>query len=154
MFKHFEKDGEFVCYHGQTNKSITAMYNTYRAAQVAFPGESELERANVYCRGFLEEKRASGKFGDKWVIPKDLAGEVPKSKCFMATLSTSPLIKYGHTLHFHIHFGRSATRWTSPGEQACHGSKQGCIWSSMVAVPMCGSGKSSIGDWLINSPPP
>ncbi|TKW32144.1 hypothetical protein SEVIR_2G150600v4 [Setaria viridis] len=76
MFKHFEKDGEFVCYHGQTNKSITAMYNTYRAAQVSFPGESELERADVYCRGFLEEKRASGNFGDKWVIPKDLAGEV------------------------------------------------------------------------------
>jgi ent-copalyl diphosphate synthase/syn-copalyl-diphosphate synthase len=100
MFKHFEKDGEFVCYHGQTNKSITAMYNTYRAAQVAYPGESELERADVYCRGFLEEKRASGKFGDKWVIPKDLAGEVPKSMCFLATLSTSLLIKYARTLHF------------------------------------------------------
>ncbi|KAL6899274.1 hypothetical protein ACP4OV_005932 [Aristida adscensionis] len=76
VFKHFEKDGEFVCYPGQSNQSVTAMYNLYRATQVAFPGEDELYRANIYCRAFLEERRASGKLKDKWVIPKDLPGEV------------------------------------------------------------------------------
>ncbi|KAL6634600.1 hypothetical protein ACP70R_027271 [Stipagrostis hirtigluma subsp. patula] len=76
VFKHFEKDGEFVCYPGQSNQSVTATYNLYRAAQVTFPGEEELKRANIYCRTFLEERRASGKLKDKWVIPKDLPGEV------------------------------------------------------------------------------
>ncbi|GJN21391.1 hypothetical protein PR202_gb08861 [Eleusine coracana subsp. coracana] len=77
VFKHFEKnDGEFVCYHGQSNRSVTATYNLYRAAQVAFPGEDELQRASSYSHTFLEERRASGKLNDKWVIAKDLPGEV------------------------------------------------------------------------------
>ncbi|KAL6634599.1 hypothetical protein ACP70R_027270 [Stipagrostis hirtigluma subsp. patula] len=76
VFKHFEKGGEFLCYPGQSNQSVTATYNLYRAAQVAFPGEDELERANIYSRKFLEERRASNKLKDKWVIAKDLPGEV------------------------------------------------------------------------------
>ncbi|CAL5021385.1 unnamed protein product [Urochloa decumbens] len=75
-FNHFEKDGEFLCYPGQSNQSVTAMYNLYRAAQVSFLGEAELERAHIYCGKLLAERRASGKFKDKWVIPKDLPGEV------------------------------------------------------------------------------
>ncbi|KAF8670976.1 hypothetical protein HU200_050248 [Digitaria exilis] len=76
VFTHFEKDGVFVCYPGQSNQSISATYNLYRAAQIAFPGEDELERANTYSRAFLNERRASGKLKDKWVIAKDLPAEV------------------------------------------------------------------------------
>ncbi|TVU29579.1 hypothetical protein EJB05_21153, partial [Eragrostis curvula] len=76
VFKNFERDGEFVCYPGQSNQSVTATHNLYRAAQVAFPGEDELQRANTYSRAFLKERRASGKLKDKWVIAKDLPGEV------------------------------------------------------------------------------
>lgn len=76
VFKHFEQDGTFYCYPGQSNKSVTAMYNLYRASQVAFPGEDELGRAEAYSREFLCCRRASGKLKDKWVIPKDLPGEV------------------------------------------------------------------------------
>ncbi|CAN6232114.1 unnamed protein product [Urochloa humidicola] len=76
VFNHFEKDGEFFCYPGQSNQSVTAMYNLYRAAQVSFPDEAELEQANIYCGKLLAERRASGKLKDKWVIPKDLPGEV------------------------------------------------------------------------------
>ncbi|KAK3154427.1 hypothetical protein QOZ80_2BG0190390 [Eleusine coracana subsp. coracana] len=43
---------------------------------VAFPGEDELQRASSYSHTFLEERRASGKLNDKWVIAKDLPGEV------------------------------------------------------------------------------
>lgn len=81
VFKHFENNGKFVCYPKQANQSITAMYNLYRAAQVAFPEEYELERASKYCRSFLDERRSSGKLRDKWVIAKDLPGEV--SNCFV-----------------------------------------------------------------------
>ncbi|XP_044970255.1 syn-copalyl diphosphate synthase-like [Hordeum vulgare subsp. vulgare] len=78
VFKKFEKDGEFVCYPGQSNQSVSAMYNTYRAAQIVFPADEEdiLGRAELYCRTFLQEKRASNKLSDKWVISKDLPGEV------------------------------------------------------------------------------
>ncbi|WVZ74938.1 hypothetical protein U9M48_023052 [Paspalum notatum var. saurae] len=82
VFKHFEKDGEFVCYPMQSNQSITATYNLFRASQVAFPGEEMLEKANIYCRGFLGERRASGRLNDKWVIAKDLPGEVGYSLDF------------------------------------------------------------------------
>lgn len=78
VFKKFEKDGEFFCFPRQSSQSVTAIYNTYRAAQVAFPGENDgvLRRAERYCRAFLQERRASNKLSDKWVIPKDLPGEV------------------------------------------------------------------------------
>jgi hypothetical protein len=76
VFKHFEKDGEFYCYPGESNQSVTSMYSLYRASQVAFPGEDELRRAEIYSHKFLRDRRASNKLKDKWVIPKDLPGEV------------------------------------------------------------------------------
>ncbi|XP_037486909.1 syn-copalyl diphosphate synthase-like isoform X1 [Triticum dicoccoides] len=76
--KKFEKDGEFFCFPRQSSQSVTAIYNTYRATQVAFPGEKDdvLRRAEQFGRAFLQERRASNKLNDKWVIPKDLPGEV------------------------------------------------------------------------------
>ena len=40
---------------------------------------------------------------------------------------------------------RSPTALTSPGRQICRALRRGCIWSSTVAVTMCGSGRSFTG---------
>jgi ent-copalyl diphosphate synthase len=77
--KHFEtKDGEFVVYRGQTNQSVSAMYNLYRAAdQAAFPGDDGVvRRAKAYSYAFLQERRASGDLNDKWIISSGLPSEV------------------------------------------------------------------------------
>ncbi|XP_037482853.1 syn-copalyl diphosphate synthase-like [Triticum dicoccoides] len=79
VFKHFEtKDGNFFCFPMETNHaSVTPMYNTYRASQFMFPGDDDvLARAGRYCRAFLQERQASNKLHDKWIITKDLPGEV------------------------------------------------------------------------------
>lgn len=76
VFRHFEKDGDFYCFPGQANQSVTAVYSLYRASQVAFLGEDVLRRAEVYSHEFLQERRACNKLKDKWLIPKDLPGEV------------------------------------------------------------------------------
>ena len=78
VLKHFEKDGKFFCLHGESNpSSVTPMYNTYRAAQLTFPGDDDvLRRAKVFCREFLLERRGSNRMKDKWAIAKDIPGEV------------------------------------------------------------------------------
>ncbi|XP_040384790.1 syn-copalyl diphosphate synthase-like, partial [Oryza brachyantha] len=81
-FKYFETDGKFSCYPLQLNCSITATYNLYRAAQVAFPGEDVLQQANSYSRAFLSDRLSSNNLVDKWVIPKDLPGEVEYALSF------------------------------------------------------------------------
>nr|A0A075F9Z3.1 RecName: Full=ent-copalyl diphosphate synthase 2, chloroplastic; Short=MvCPS2; Flags: Precursor [Marrubium vulgare]AIE77091.1 class II diterpene synthase [Marrubium vulgare] len=76
-FKQFEDDdGEFLCFIGQTNHSVSATYNLYRASQVMFPGEEILQRAKKFSTKFLQDKRAENELLDKWVITKDLPGEV------------------------------------------------------------------------------
>ncbi|KAG8389340.1 hypothetical protein BUALT_Bualt02G0219100 [Buddleja alternifolia] len=76
VFKHFEKGGEFFSYVGQSNQAVTGMYNLYRASQVMFPGEEVLSEAKKFSAKFLQEKRADNELLDKWVIAKDLRGEV------------------------------------------------------------------------------
>lgn len=78
VLKHFEKDGKFFCLHGESNpSSVTPMYNTYRVAQLKFPGDDDvLRRAEVFCREFLIERRGSNRMKDKWAIAKDIPGEV------------------------------------------------------------------------------
>ncbi|CAM0878124.1 unnamed protein product [Alopecurus aequalis] len=78
VFTNFEKDGEFICFQGESIKSsITPMYNTYRAAQIAFPNDDDvLARAKKYCHAFLQNRMTSNKLKDKWVIAKDILGEV------------------------------------------------------------------------------
>ncbi|KAM3373211.1 hypothetical protein ACQJBY_019919 [Aegilops geniculata] len=78
VFKQFEKDGKFVCFPMETNHaSVTPMHNTYRASQFMFPGDDDiLARAGHYCRAFLQERQVSNKLYDKWIITKDLPGEV------------------------------------------------------------------------------
>jgi hypothetical protein len=77
--KRFEtKDGEFVVYPGQSNQSVSAMYNLYRAAdQAAFSGDDAVvQRAKAYSYAFLQERRASGNLNDKWIISSGLPSEV------------------------------------------------------------------------------
>ncbi|OAY71424.1 Ent-copalyl diphosphate synthase 1, chloroplastic [Ananas comosus] len=76
VFRKFEKDGEFICFAGQSSQAVTGMYNLNRAAQLLFPGEKILERAKGFSYAFLREKQACNKLTDKWIIAKDLPGQV------------------------------------------------------------------------------
>lgn len=81
VFKYFEKGGEFFCFAGQSSQAVSGMFNLYRASQVLFPGETILENAKKFSSKFLREKQACDQLLDKWIIMKDLPGEVwpPKS---------------------------------------------------------------------------
>ncbi|GER24836.1 copalyl diphosphate synthase [Striga asiatica] len=76
VFSNFKKGGEFFCFAGQTTQAVTGMYNLYRASQVKFHGEDILVDAGDYSSKFLREKRAKNELLDKWIIAKDLPGEV------------------------------------------------------------------------------
>nr|APP91795.1 diterpene synthase-like protein [Marchantia polymorpha] len=77
VFKQFRGDnGEFFCFAGQSGQAVTGMFNLYRAAQTRFPGETILEEALHFTRSFLEVKHAQKGCFDKWIITKDLEGEV------------------------------------------------------------------------------
>ncbi|KAL9266969.1 (-)-kolavenyl diphosphate synthase TPS10, chloroplastic-like protein [Drosera capensis] len=77
VFKNFKKDGEFFCFAGQSTQAVTGMYNLYRASQLQFPtSEKILEEARNFSSKFLRKKQASNEILDKWIIAKDLPGEV------------------------------------------------------------------------------
>ncbi|KAM0037104.1 putative ent-copalyl diphosphate synthase [Helianthus debilis subsp. tardiflorus] len=76
VFRQFEKDGRFVCFAGQSTQAVTGMFNLYRASQVLFPGEKILEDAKKFSYDYLKEKQLKNKLLDKWIIAKDLPGEV------------------------------------------------------------------------------
>ncbi|KAK4383190.1 (-)-kolavenyl diphosphate synthase TPS28, chloroplastic [Sesamum angolense] len=61
---------------GQSDQVVTGMYNLYRASQVMFPREEILADARKFSAKFLQGKRANIKILDKWIIAKDLPGEV------------------------------------------------------------------------------
>ncbi|XP_076923265.1 (-)-kolavenyl diphosphate synthase TPS10, chloroplastic-like [Bidens hawaiensis] len=76
VFQQFEKDGKFVCCAGQSTQAVTGMFNLYRASQVLFPGEKILEDAKKFSYNYLKEKQSLNELLDKWIISKDLPGEV------------------------------------------------------------------------------
>ncbi|XP_028799729.1 ent-copalyl diphosphate synthase, chloroplastic-like [Neltuma alba] len=76
VFKTFQRDGEFYCFPGQTDEGATVIFNFYRAAQVQFPGETILDEGKNFATNFLTKKRADNQILDKWIIAKDLPGEV------------------------------------------------------------------------------
>ncbi|KAL6210555.1 hypothetical protein ACLB2K_015787 [Fragaria x ananassa] len=76
VYEHFKKGSEFFSYPEQSNQAVTAMHNLYRASQVAFPGEKILGDAKEFATKFLREKQASNELLDKWIITKDLPGEL------------------------------------------------------------------------------
>ena len=65
-FKQFEKDDGFVCMAGQSSQAVTGLH----------PGENIFEKAKKFCSKFLREKRACNQLDDKWIVSKDLPGEV------------------------------------------------------------------------------
>ncbi|KAK9723920.1 hypothetical protein RND81_05G034200 [Saponaria officinalis] len=76
VFKNFEKDGIFFCFAGQSTQAVTGMYNLFRASQLQYPSETILDEARNFSYKFLREKQASNELFDKWIIAKDLPGEV------------------------------------------------------------------------------
>ncbi|KAH7863456.1 hypothetical protein Vadar_017731 [Vaccinium darrowii] len=76
VFGYFKKGDEFFCFAGQSTQAVTGMYNLYRASNISFPGEKILEDANEYSTKFLREKQACNELLDKWIVTKDLPGEV------------------------------------------------------------------------------
>lgn len=76
VFKKFYKDGEFFCFAGQSTQAVTGMYNLNRASQIQFPGESILQEARDFTYIYLREKQSANQLLDKWIIAKDLPGEV------------------------------------------------------------------------------
>ncbi|XP_071917158.1 copal-8-ol diphosphate hydratase, chloroplastic-like [Coffea arabica] len=76
VFKHFRKQGKFVCLGGELNESPTTILNLYKASQVQFPSENILDEAKRFSYNFLKERVANNKFVDKWVISKDIPGEI------------------------------------------------------------------------------
>jgi ent-copalyl diphosphate synthase len=76
VFRNFEKDGEFFCFALQSTQGVTPIYNLYRACQLLFPGERILEEAKKFSSKFLRDKQACNELLDKWIIAKDLPGEV------------------------------------------------------------------------------
>nr|UPQ49787.1 isoabienol synthase [Pulvigera lyellii] len=81
-FRQFYKDGEFFCFAGQSGQAVTGMFNLGRAAQTMFPGESLLNKARTFTRQFLQSKYEKNECHDKWIITKDLAGEVEYALTF------------------------------------------------------------------------
>nr|UPQ49770.1 ent-copalyl diphosphate synthase [Phaeoceros carolinianus] len=76
VFLPFHKDDEFFCFAGQSGQAVTGMFNLHRASQTLLPGESLLKSARGFTRSFLEEKWRTNDISDKWIITKDLPGEV------------------------------------------------------------------------------
>ncbi|RHN44314.1 putative ent-copalyl diphosphate synthase [Medicago truncatula] len=76
VFKNFERNGEFFCFAGERTQSVTPMYSLYKATQVMFPGEKILEQAKHFSANFLREKSEANELIDKWVIMKNLPGEI------------------------------------------------------------------------------
>ncbi|KAF5196901.1 Copalyl diphosphate synthase, partial [Thalictrum thalictroides] len=75
-YHHFEKDGQFFCFVGQYSQGVTEMLSMYRASQILFPGEKILEEAQNFAFKFLRDKQDLEQVADRWLIAKDLVGEV------------------------------------------------------------------------------
>ncbi|KAF3569017.1 hypothetical protein DY000_02010911 [Brassica cretica] len=52
------------------------MFNLYRASQLAFPREEILKNAQEFSSKYLQHKQEKGELLDKWIIMKDLPGEI------------------------------------------------------------------------------
>ncbi|KAK4792963.1 hypothetical protein SAY86_023398 [Trapa natans] len=77
VFENFKNNGsEFQTLAGQSTEAVTVMFNLYRESQLQFPGETILQDAREYSKSFLTQKRVAGQLLDKWIIPKDLPGEL------------------------------------------------------------------------------
>ncbi|XP_022875577.1 ent-copalyl diphosphate synthase, chloroplastic-like [Olea europaea var. sylvestris] len=78
VLNQFKNNDKFSCFVYQMIESTTPIYNLYRASQVQFHGEKILEEAKEFSYSFLQERLASDKFLDKWVISKHIHDEIRK----------------------------------------------------------------------------
>ncbi|KAI6695564.1 hypothetical protein NL676_023274 [Syzygium grande] len=76
VFQRFKRGNEFSSFEGQSTEAVTGMFNLYRASELIFPGEKILEDANRHALKFLRRKQEANELVDKWIITKDLPGEV------------------------------------------------------------------------------
>lgn len=75
-FWHFKVGDAFCCFPRQSSESVTAIFGLFRASQLHFPGEEVLDETKDFSYGFLREREANNALVDKWVLLKDLPGEV------------------------------------------------------------------------------
>ncbi|KAH0649414.1 hypothetical protein KY285_034662 [Solanum tuberosum] len=73
---YFEEEFKDMLDHVQRQVPPTAMYNLYRCSQVSFPGEKILEDANKFTHNFLQHCLSNNQSLDKWLIAKDIPGEI------------------------------------------------------------------------------
>ncbi|KAJ4822265.1 hypothetical protein Tsubulata_006365 [Turnera subulata] len=76
VIERFRKGDEFVSYPGESNNSLIAVCNFYRTTQLLFPGEKTLKDGKEFAYKYLRERQAANDLLDKWLISKDLPGEV------------------------------------------------------------------------------
>lgn len=75
------------------------MFNLYRASQLAFPREEILKNAKDFSYKYLQDKRERDELIDKWIIMKDLPGEVRYVTCNIRPKHTH-YIKNGSKEHY------------------------------------------------------
>ncbi|KAM7503068.1 hypothetical protein LguiB_001972 [Lonicera macranthoides] len=75
-FWHFKHGDAFCCFPRQSAESVTSIFNLFRATQLQFPGEKVMDEAKNFSYNFLRKREANNTLMDKWVILKDLPGEV------------------------------------------------------------------------------
>lgn len=110
VFRKFQKGDEFFCFPGQAGQAVTGMYNLYRASQVRFPGEEVLQEAEAFSKSFLERKRDNLELYDKWIIMKDLPGEVGIINVMSNLLNMYLQVDFALKYPFHANLERIATR--------------------------------------------
>ncbi|XP_071687661.1 ent-copalyl diphosphate synthase 1-like [Rutidosis leptorrhynchoides] len=76
VFQQFEKDRRYMCYQWQSTEAVTVMFNLYRVSQMSFPEEKILDDTKKFSQKFLLEKQSTNELWDKWIVTKDLSGEV------------------------------------------------------------------------------
>nr|WJZ49119.1 (-)-kolavenyl diphosphate [Scutellaria barbata] len=76
VFEQFEQGGEFFCLFGRSTDAVLGIFNMHIASQMLIPGEHKLADARKYAANFLHKRRVDNRVVDKWIITKDLPGEV------------------------------------------------------------------------------
>jgi len=74
---------------GQTQRGVTDMLNVYRCSQVALPGETIMEEANLCTERYLRNALENADAFDKWAIKKNIRGEVYDNALFISILCYS-----------------------------------------------------------------
>ena len=88
------------------------MFNLYRASQLAFPKEEILKNAKEFSSKYLKHKQDIDELIDKWIIMKDLPGEV----LYMYNKTRNTQITNGSKKHYICTYALHTTLGSSDGE--------------------------------------